>query len=75
MAALRYRQRLTLMVTPVNDPPTIGTISNQTINEDGSINALPFTIGDPDGFVGVTVTGLSAVNEIIPDGNITLGGK
>ena len=67
---------INVTVDPVDgDPPTIGTISNQTINEDGSINALPFTIGDPDGFVGVTVTGLSANDAIIPDGNITLGGS
>src|ERR1043166_1369366 len=33
-------------VTPVNDAPTISTITNQTIAEDSSIGPISFTIGD-----------------------------
>ena len=36
----------TLVVTPVNDPPTIGNIANQTINEDTTTEAIAFTVGD-----------------------------
>ena len=62
-------------VTPSNDPPTIGAIANQTVAEDAVISALAFTIGDPDGFTGITLTGLSNNDAIIPDGNITFGGS
>ncbi len=62
-------------VTPSNDPPTIGAIANQTVAEDAVISALAFTIGDPDGFTGITLTGLSNNDLIIPDGNITFGGS
>ena len=66
----------TVTVNPVNDPPTVATISNQTINEDGTINALPFTIGDIDNPVGsLTLAGLSDNDAIIPDANITFGGS
>ena len=65
-----------LTVTPADDdPPTIGTISNQTTGEDVAIIGLPFTIGDPDGFGTTTLTGSSNNDAIIPDGNITFGGS
>src|SRR5258706_12856480 len=35
-------------VTPVNDPPSITPIADQTILEDGTTGPLSFTIGDID---------------------------
>ncbi|NBW80188.1 tandem-95 repeat protein, partial [bacterium] len=63
---------------PVNDPPTIAiTTSNQTINEDNSTSALPFTIGDDDNTVQCSqVTASSSNSTLIPNTpiNLTIGG-
>ena len=38
----------TITVTNVNDAPTISSITNQTISEDNSVQALSFTVSDID---------------------------
>src|SRR5207245_2065614 len=35
-----------LTVNPVNDPPTISSVANQSTNEDTPTPAIPFSIGD-----------------------------
>ncbi|HEY3282683.1 MAG TPA: Ig-like domain-containing protein, partial [Armatimonadota bacterium] len=37
---------VTLTVTPVNDPPTISKVADQTLPEDTASNPLPFQVGD-----------------------------
>jgi gliding motility-associated-like protein len=66
----------TVTVGAVNDPPTITSIGNQSIPEDGSTGALDFTVGDPDdGAAGLSVSGSSANTTLIPNGNIVFGGS
>jgi len=63
-------------VTEVNDPPTITSISNQTVNEDNPTAALAFTIGDPETPAGsLTLTGSSSNTTLVPNVNITFGGS
>lgn len=65
-----------LTVTGTNDPPVISTIGNQSINEDGTLGPLDFSIGDPEtpaGSLGLTVG--SSNPALIPVGNINLGGS
>lgn len=61
-------------VLPVNDPPVISDIPNQTILEDGFAGPLPFTIGDIDNDIAdLTLSGSSDNAILIPLGNITFG--
>jgi gliding motility-associated-like protein len=65
----------TLTVSTSNDPPTITAIDAQTINEDASTPALPFTIGDPDtALEDLVVSASSSDKTLIPDANIALFG-
>ena len=67
---------VTIDVTPLNDPPTIGTIAGQTIAEDGSTGALPFTVGDVETAPGtLAVTGVSSNPALVPNANIVFGGS
>lgn len=62
-----------VIVTAVNDAPTITAIGDQTINEDGSTGPLGFTVGDVESAAGVlTITATSSNTTIIPNGNLTL---
>ena len=63
-------------VLPVNDPPTITGIANQTILEDTSTGTLSFTIGDIDTpLASLTVTAASSNPGLVPPANIVLGGS
>ncbi len=69
-------QTFTINVSPVNDAPSIGAISDRTINEDASTGAISFSIGDIDTAVGsLVVTAISSNTAIIPNANIVLGGS
>ena len=65
-------------VTAINDPPTISSVANQTINEETSTGALAFTIGDLETGGTLTcagsVTASSANTTVIPNVNIVIGG-
>jgi hypothetical protein len=65
----------TVTVT-ANLPPTVGTVANQTIAEDGTTAALPFLIGDdlsaPDSLV---VQAFSSNTALVPDTNLILSGS
>ena len=62
-----------ITVSAQNDAPTITTIVDQTIPEDSTTGALPFTVGDVETAVGsLTVTATSNNQTLIPDGNLTL---
>jgi hypothetical protein len=65
-----------LTVTPVNDPPTLSHISNQSIAQDGTTGPLGFTVADPETApAALTVTGTSSNQGLVPDGNIAFGGS
>lgn len=64
-----------LTVTPVNDPPTITDIEDQTIDEDTSTRSLIFTVQDPETPADMlSVTFTSSDQTIIADENIVLEG-
>jgi len=65
----------TVNVTP-QTPPTISTITNQTINEDAATGALSFTVGDmvtPAG--NLTLSAASSNSALLPVSNIVFGGS
>ncbi|WP_138429678.1 putative Ig domain-containing protein [Fodinibius saliphilus] len=69
-------QAITITVKDVNESPAITAISDQTINEGSSTNALSFTISDVDNTFGeLTITASSSNQTLLPDANITLGGS
>ncbi len=62
-------------VTPVNDPPTISDIGNQFTPEDTPTAPIPFSISDVETTAGsLVVTATSSNTDLVPNGNITLGG-
>jgi len=73
-----FTRQFKLTVTPVNDPPTVTTLANLTIDQDSSTGPLNFTIGDIDTALGnLTVTGVSLNTPLVPNGsgNITFQGS
>ena len=64
----------TVVVTPVNDAPTVTNITDRTINEDANTGAVAFTITDPDDSAW-TVTGTSSNQALVPDANVVIGGS
>lgn len=65
----------TLTVNPVAHDPTISEIDDQTILESTSTGPLWFTVGDPDGDEGLTVTATSSNTTLLPNDGIVLGGS
>src|SRR5207247_381383 len=67
---------IVLTVNPVNDPPTISSLANQSTDEDTPTAAIPFSIGDLESTAGsLTVSGHSFNQSLVPDGNIVFGGS
>ena len=66
----------TLIVNPIGDYPTITAIPNQTLNEDGTSAAIPFTVGDavtPAGSLSLVATTDNPT--LIPLANIVFSGS
>ena len=65
-----------MTIVAVDDPPTITSIANQTINEDTPTTALAFTIADIDSTLScaTSITKGTSNSTIIPAGNIVIGG-
>ncbi len=63
------------ILTVANAAPTITAIANQTVNEDTTTTAIPFTIGD-DGTAldSLVLTGASSNQTLVTDANIVFGG-
>jgi hypothetical protein len=62
-------------VLAVNDSPTISNIADQTINQNSSTTAIPFTIGDVESSIGaLTVAANSSNPNLVPNANIVIGG-
>jgi hypothetical protein len=65
----------TLSIT-VNDPPVIGNVVNQSIQENTSTGALAFTVSDSETLAGsLTVTRSSSNTTLVPLANAVLGGS
>ena len=61
---------------PVNTPPTISTIANQTGNENQATAAIPFTIGDAEtSAASLTVSATSLNTTLVPNANFVFGGS
>lgn len=62
-------QSFTQVVVPVNDPPTIGTIGNISINEDSGLQTITLSGITDDGQIpkNLTVTALSDDITIVPN--------
>src|SRR5205809_1092103 len=65
-----------LTVNPVNDPPTISSLANQSTDEDTPTAAIPFSIGDVESTAGsLAISGHSFNQSLVPDANIVFGGS
>jgi hypothetical protein len=65
-----------LTVNTQNDLPTISTIADQTINEDGNTGALGFTVGDVETAAGsLTLSATSDNLALVPVVNVVFGGS
>ncbi len=69
-------QTITVTVTDVNEPPTISSISDQTIEEDGTLSSLSFTVDDPEtsDLSNLTLSGSSGNTTLVPNSNISFTG-
>jgi hypothetical protein len=66
----------TVNVAPVNDPPTLTGISNQSLNDGTSTAPLTFTVNDLETVPGnLSVTATSANQTLVPNANLALGGS
>ena len=59
-----------------DQPPTITSIADQTIPEDGTTGALAFTVGDAEDAAGALMVTATSSNQIlVPNANLVLGGS
>jgi gliding motility-associated-like protein len=69
------QQTFNITVTPVNDPPTITSIADQTIPEDSQTGPLNFTIGDAETpATMLTLIPTSSNLGLVPNSQVLLGG-
>jgi len=63
-------------VTPVNDPPTLSNLPNQTIDQGTTTGVLPFIVADVDTpVVSLTLAGVSSNPTLVPNASIVFGGS
>jgi hypothetical protein len=60
-------------VTPVNDPPVITSIPNQSMNEDGTLSGIAFSVSDEDS-PSLTVSVSGTNSELLPPGSLIITG-
>ena len=66
---------VTVTVSPVNDPPQISDIADQTLTEDTASSAISFTVSDVETpAASLTITAATSDGLIIPLSHIVLGG-
>jgi MYXO-CTERM domain-containing protein len=63
-----------LTVSSVNDLPTLSSIEDQTIDEGTVTGEIAFTVGDPDGVEGLTITATSSSQVLLSDDGIVIEG-
>ncbi len=62
-------------IAPVNDEPVLTTMSDQTIQANGSADAIAFSVGDLETATGDLVLTVSSSDpELVPEERIVLGG-
>ena len=65
-----------VVTTLANASPTIGLISNRSINEDATLAPVSFTIGDAETAPGsLTLSGSSSQPALVPNASIVYGGS
>ncbi|CAN5476189.1 hypothetical protein BH23BAC1_BH23BAC1_35040 [soil metagenome] len=70
-----FSQTFTVVVNPVNDPPTISEIPDQETEEGVAVGPINFTIGDVDNNINeLVVTAASDNLTLVPNASIALGG-
>ncbi len=68
-------ETLSIAITDVNEVPTVTSISNQVVLEDGTTGPLMLTVGDFETAPGLlTVTGVSDDQTLVPDAHLILAG-
>lgn len=73
---LSVRASFELTVVPVNDPPSISDIPNQTTSEDKPVSAIPFTVSDIDTAASnLIVTASSSDSALLPPGSFAVSGS
>jgi regulation of enolase protein 1 (concanavalin A-like superfamily) len=74
--ALVTARAFVLTVTPVNDPPAISVVADQTLAEGASTGPIAFTVGDVDNDpAALTVTVASDHPALLPPAGLVLGGN
>jgi hypothetical protein len=74
--SLTANSAFTLTVNAQNSAPTITSIATQTIHEDQSTSAIPFTIGDPEALIDqLSVSATSNNLTLLPISGIALSGS
>ncbi len=73
--ALTATKAFLLTVSPVNDRPTVSTVSNKITNEETPVT-VKFTVSDPETLPdGLTVSAGSSNQAVIPDSKMVLEGS
>lgn len=68
-------QTFAIVVSPMNDRPTVSTIMSRSAYEDRATN-ISFTVGDIDNALNsLTVTATSSDTSIVPNTSLVLGGS
>jgi hypothetical protein len=69
-------QSFLIVVSTINDLPTISTIANQTINEDGSVGPLALNISDVETPAGeLRLSAVSSNPAVVPSASVVIGGS
>ena len=69
-------QSFVLHILPVDDPPGIGDLSNQTTIEDESLQNMIFQISDPDTPLNnISIRAISSDETIVPNDAIRISGE
>ncbi len=73
---LSMQDSFVVTVVPVDDPPTITPLADQSMFEDFAPAALEFTLADVDTPLGaLSVSATSSNATLVPNGNLTLEGS
>lgn len=75
LPALTATSQFTLTITPVNDPPVITAVANQTTPEDVTLNGVTVTVTDPDVGDTITLEGTSGTDSVIADAGVMVSGS
>jgi hypothetical protein len=71
----RFSISFLVEVTPVNDPPVVGAVTSQSMEEDTALS-IPFTIGDVETDASaLSVSGQSSNPGLLPHGSLAFSGS